>query len=108
MGRLGVRELASGVPVTSRGDVGLLSERRVAPACDPQSDLCRHDALHVHRDRLYGLHVHLAWHDIVATEIPLRRLIAQLVFLVVLPKEKALFTERFFYLYYQVELGSLF
>ena len=44
----------------------------------------------------------------MVAEVPLRRLIAQLVFLVALPKEKALFTERFFYVYYRDELGSLF
>jgi hypothetical protein len=42
---------------------------------------------------LYGLHVHPARHDIVATEIPLRRLIQFVV-----TKTKALQMERFFML----------
>ena len=42
------------------------------PARDDQPDLRRHDALHADRHPLHGLHVHLARHDAVAAELPLR------------------------------------
>ena len=74
MGRLGVRELASSVLVTTSGDVCLLSERGLATRRHTQPDFCRHDALYVHRDCLYGIHVHLARHDLMVSKVPLRSL----------------------------------
>ena len=84
----GICELTGRLLVASSGHVCVLPQRGLTAKRYPQPDFCRHDALHVHRDRLYGLHVYLAGYDIMATEVPLRRLIDQLVFLVVLPKEK--------------------
>ena len=41
VGHAGVRQPAGGVPVAAGGDVGVLSERRVAAARDAQPDLRR-------------------------------------------------------------------
>ncbi len=73
VGHAGVCEPAGGVPVAAGGDVGVLSQGRRAQARHPQSDLCRHDAVHDHRGHLHGDHVFLARHDAVAAELSLRR-----------------------------------
>ena len=75
VGYLGVCELASSFPITTSCDVCLLSQRGFATRRYSQPDFRRHDALHVYRDCMHGLYVCLARHDIVATEVPLRRLI---------------------------------
>ena len=74
VGYLGVCELASSFPITTSCDVCLLSQRGFATRRYAQPEFCRHDALHVYRDCLYGLHVCLARHDPVASKVPLRRL----------------------------------
>ena len=102
MGRLGVRELASSVLVTTSGDVCLLSQRRLATWRHAQPDFCRHDALYVHRDCLYGLHVHLARHDLMVSKVPLRSLMEASSF-----SKKSALHGALFYGYYQYELSSL-
>ena len=60
-------EFASRILVATGGHVCVLSERGVATERHHQSDLCRHDALHVHRDIVLDLDVHLARaHAVVA------------------------------------------
>ena len=43
------------------------------PHVTHQPDLRRHDALHADRDPVHGHHVHLARHDPLASELPLRQ-----------------------------------
>ncbi len=71
----GGRESAGRVPFSAGGDVGLLSQGRLATARNAQPDLRRHDALHADRAPLSGDHVCLAGHDALAAEFPLRKLI---------------------------------
>ena len=67
LGGDGVCELASRLLVATCGHVRVQSERGVAAARHHQSDFCRHDALHVHRDIVLDLDVHLARaHAVVA------------------------------------------
>ena len=67
VGRYGFCELTGCVLVATCGHVCVLSEGGVAAARHHQSDFCRHDALHVHRDLVLGLDVHLArTHALVA------------------------------------------
>jgi TRAP-type mannitol/chloroaromatic compound transport system permease large subunit len=73
VGHAGLRELAGGVPVTARGDVGLLSEGCRAQARHAEPDFLRHDALHDHRHHLHGHHVSLARNDAVAAQLSLWR-----------------------------------
>src|SRR6185295_11760914 len=69
-----VREFAGGLLVTAGGDVGLLSEGRLAQARHVESDLRRHDALHAGHHSVYGCYVLMAGHDALAAELPLRRM----------------------------------
>ena len=74
LGHARLREPAGRLPVAARGDVGLLSQGRFAAARHDQPDIRRHDALYADRDPVHGHHVHLARHDPMAAELPLRRL----------------------------------
>lgn len=74
MGYLGLCKLASSFPIATGSDVGLLSKRGITARCNAQSNFCRHDALYVHRYFVHGLHVYMARHDAVVTEISLRGL----------------------------------
>src|SRR5262249_26473797 len=74
VGNAGVRESAGRVPVAAGGDVGVLSEGRLAAPCHAEPDLRWHDAVHARRHPLHGHHVPVAGDDAVAAELPLRRL----------------------------------
>src|SRR5215813_6423552 len=74
-----VREPASGVPVAAGGDVGVLSQGRVAAARHAQPDIRRHDAVHADRHHLHGDHVSVARHDAVAAQLSLRRRLSRAV-----------------------------
>ena len=76
MGHAGVRELAGGLFIAAGRDVRVLPEGRVAEACDAESDLRRHDAVHVDRDFVHGHHVRVARNDVMATQLSLRRMIS--------------------------------
>ncbi len=67
-------ESPGGLPVAAGGDVGLLSEGRVAQARDPQPDLRRDDALDAHCRPVPRVHVHLARYDALAAGVPVWQL----------------------------------
>jgi len=66
MGGTGVCEFAGGLFIAAGGDVGLLFKRGLTAARHHQPNLCRHDALHVDRDCVYGAHVCVASTHFVA------------------------------------------
>jgi hypothetical protein len=73
LGHTGVRQPSGSVPVATGGNVGVLSEGRVAAARHAQPDLRRHDAVHADCHRLHGDHVFVAGDDAVAAKLPVRR-----------------------------------